>query len=149
MAYQTKLASIPENRIDAFRRSHQSSLHASRVIECSHLIAYGVEVQPLGKLLGKAIDGGELLDPNLWHSFRPPVFHTAKAVQELYLDLKKVWEQIQREFPVSDEDWYGKQIKEVIDLFNWAQERKEAIISIISLPFDVERAAHIIEPRLL
>ena len=148
MAYTTTLASIPESRIPAFRQDQKESLCASRVIECSHLMAYWVQVQPLGALLGRAIDGGEPLDTNLWHSFRPPVFHRAAAVQEIYAELKRVWDSTQQELPLSEDDWYGMQIKEIVDLFGWAESRQEAVVSVLSLPFDKERASRIVQPRL-
>ena len=103
-------------------------------------MAYWVQVQPLGALLGRAIDGGEPLDTNLWHSFRPPVFHRAAAVQEIYAELKRVWDSTQQELPLSEDDWYGMQIKEIVGLFGWAESRQEAVVSILSLPFDNERA---------
>ena len=124
------------------------SLSASRVIECSHVLATWVQAQPLGKVLRRAIDGGEQLDTTLWHSLRPPLFHSAAVVREIYFDLKRVWDSTQEDTPVPDDDWYGTQIKEIVELFGWANLRQEAVVSILSLPFDEARASRIVQPRL-
>src|SRR5215471_8110428 len=91
MAYSTKLASVPQERVLLFRQDHRQSLKASRIVECSHLIAYSVTVQPLGQVLGKAIDGGEPLDVGLWHPLRPPLIHGSESVRMIWTELVAAW----------------------------------------------------------
>jgi hypothetical protein len=99
-------------------------------------------------LLGKAIDGGEPLDPTLWHPLRSPVFHPEVTVRDVCMELKSAWDAAKQEHPVAEDDWYETQIIEVVGLFDWAQSRDEAVVSILSLPFDRERARRIVEPCL-
>lgn len=151
MAYMTFLAAIPVERIVAFQ-SHQTgerpSLQASKTMKCSHLMAYWVRVQPLGSLLGEAIDGGQPLDAAHWHPLRPPRFHAPDAAADLYRRLNVAWSEVTGTHPVADDDWYGVQIRQILDLFAGAAERGEAVVSFLGPPADAERASRVTLPSL-
>ncbi len=61
MAYLTLIASVPLHQINAIRADETTVLAPLKVNGVSHLLAYCVQIQPLGKLLARTIDGGELL----------------------------------------------------------------------------------------
>jgi hypothetical protein len=75
MAYLNILGSVSERRVLALQRGVTALLRPSLVVRVSHLVAYWVEVQPLGRLLGEALDGGEKLGEAWWHPLRDPIFH--------------------------------------------------------------------------
>lgn len=104
MAYFNYLYSAPIARVEAFRLDQTESLQATRIIRVSHLIAYWVKVQPLGKLLGEAIDGGEILHSSLWHPFRAPKIHNRASVAELLPKLEAAWKTASANIDNPEED---------------------------------------------
>ncbi len=132
MAYLNYLHSVPMARVEAFWQDQNQSLQATRSVTCSHGIAYWIQIQPLGQLLGEAIDGGEVLHQSLWHRFRVPKIHNVDSVARLYPDLKAAWTVALHEEPLSEDDWYRLQIDKVMDIFEWAHSHKECVVS--SLP---------------
>jgi hypothetical protein len=136
------------SRIEAIRIDKYASLQASGIITCSNLMASWVQVQPLGHLLGQAINGGELLNVELWHPFKPPTYHNSQAVAVLYKQLREAWESVIQQQPVPEDDWYGVQIRQIIDLFSWASPHNEAIVSFLEPPEDETRAKRVLLPKL-
>lgn len=147
MAYYNFLCSVSPARIEAFHRDLNESLQASRSAHCSHIIAYWVEIQPLGQLLGQAIDGGEFLHQSLWHPLRPPKIHDVKSIVTLFPALNEAWEAALLQEPLSEDDWYRGEISKVVGIFKWAHERKECVVSILPKPHDEERARRVILPK--
>jgi hypothetical protein len=148
MAYLSILASVPESRIQAFRKDSSISLGASLVEECSHLIAYWVEIQPVGRLLGDVIDGGQPLHEALWHPLRPPVFHNTHRTKELAVSLKREWSYGLETHPVPKDDWYRVEIEKVLAVVTHAAEGGECFVSLLEPPMDAERARRVAIPRL-
>jgi hypothetical protein len=58
MAYLNLLASVPEPEVERLRRDPTFVVTPTLVTGASHLLAYWVQTQPLGSLLGQALDGG-------------------------------------------------------------------------------------------
>jgi hypothetical protein len=149
MAYLNRLASVLQQRIDALRQDLREPLGASRVTFCSHLLAYWVEEQPLGKLLGEAIDGGHRLDPRLWHPLRSPVVQDAKTVASLNEQLQSEWDRVVRDKrAVVNEGWYVSEIRRVLAIFEHASKRGECIVSMLDRPADIGAARRVRLPDL-
>lgn len=74
MAYGNYLASVSENEITNLAAQPTELLDAHKIEIVSHLVAYWVKVQPLGRVLGEAIDGGNVLSEALWHPLRRPKY---------------------------------------------------------------------------
>ena len=91
MAYLNYLLSVPEGQIDALRKDASFLLTPTKVAGVSHLLGYWVKVEPLAMLLGKILDGGEIVNAELWHPLRAPVFHRPAAVKDLYNRLAETW----------------------------------------------------------
>ena len=73
MAYFNLLASVPEKDVERLRADPAFLLRPTLVSGASHLLAYWIQIQPLGGLLARALDGGEVIRPELWHPLRPPL----------------------------------------------------------------------------
>lgn len=143
MAYLNFLVAATEAEVEALSHDPNLELEPSLVVAVSHLIGYWVEVQPLGKMLGQAIDGGATVSPGLWHPLRPPVFHRAEAVQSLHGQLADEWQRVLAEKPVAEDDWYRIEIEKVLRLFRHAAGRTECVVSILERPGDQERASKV------
>ena len=83
MAYNNLFASVSGTEVARLREDASVLLRPSKISGVSHLLATWVEVQPLGKLLQRALDGGDVIRPELWHPFRPPLVHDPAVVAEL------------------------------------------------------------------
>jgi hypothetical protein len=129
MAYMNSLYSVTERRVQAYRRDAAARLRPSLVVSVSHLVGYWVESQPLGSLLGEALDGGEPLSERLTHPFRAPVLHTPGQVQALYRRLADAWQNPRG--PEVKEAWYRREISEVLRAFRHASGRSECIVSAV------------------
>ena len=103
MAYLNFLLSVPEEQVESLRKDASYLLAPTKSTYVSHLMGYWVKIEPLGKLLGKLLDGGEVANPNLWHPFRVPVFHRPAAVQELYSEISHAWSKNVKSPPKHDE----------------------------------------------
>ena len=121
MAYPTSLASVSEEQVRRLTADPSWTLEHSRVVTVSHLIAYWVQAQPLGRLLGEAIDGGVVLSDALWHLLRPPAYHPPDRVASLLTSLSEAWAQAAAEHPVPADDWYRVEIEKVLDVFGERQ----------------------------
>lgn len=72
MAYGTIVASVSKDSVAAYRANRKAQLDSSMSFFVSHLLAYWIQLEPLGNTLGKCINGGERLSSRLWHSLRAP-----------------------------------------------------------------------------
>ena len=143
MAYLNFLVAAPEVDVLALSRDTSVVLEPSLVVAVSHLIGYWVEVQPLGKIVGQAVDGGLAVSPDLWHPLRQPVYHRAEAVQALHLQLVEEWERVLADKPVPEDDWYRIEIEKVLRLFRHASDQTECVVSVLERPADHERARRV------
>jgi hypothetical protein len=83
VAYLNLLGSISEAEVMRLRGDRTTLLFPTIIGGVSHPLAYWVHAQPLGDLLVRAIDGGAVIRPELWHPLRPPLFHGPATVREL------------------------------------------------------------------
>lgn len=139
MAYLNFLVAAPELDVLGLSRDASVVIEASLVVAVSHLIGYWVEVQPLGKLLGQAVDGGFVLNHDLWHPVRAPVYLRPEAVLALNEQLVAEWQRVLAVKPVPEDDWYRLEIEKVLRLFRHASDRAECVVSILERPADQER----------
>jgi hypothetical protein len=65
VAYLNLLAAVPESEVERLRVDPASVVTPSMLLGVSHLLAYWVRAQPLGGLLGRALDGGQLVHAEL------------------------------------------------------------------------------------
>lgn len=140
MAYLTFIASLPASEIARFREGSLELMSASKIERVSHYLAYSVNPQPLGKLLGQAIDGGQLLREDLWHPLRAPIVKTEDEVKNLWADLIEAWTIVTREAKVSEDDWYKIEITKLLAVYDHARQNSECIVSMLAPPADSERA---------
>jgi hypothetical protein len=135
LAYLNLLAAVTESQVNNLRADATIHLSPSLLVGVSHLIAYWVSVQPLGTVLGQAIDGGDLLNDVLEHPFRSPVFHSRQDVVLLEQKLTVAWREalagaVTNELTSSD-DWYRIEIEKVLRLYKHAVERDECVVSAL------------------
>jgi hypothetical protein len=133
MAYMCLLGSVPESQVLAMRADAGVKLQPSLLIPVSHLIAYWVVIQPLGGLLGKAIDGGEMLNENLVHPFRSPSYHNPESARMLYAALTAAWQEAIRDksSDVGSDTWYRMEIGKALQAFGHAAGRGECLVNAI------------------
>jgi hypothetical protein len=147
MAYAVLIGSTPETQIAEFQANTRNLLEVSKIVRSSHVLATWVTITPLNHVLREAIDGGQLLRADLWHPFRPPVFHSTTAVQRLHLELLDALDRAVRENgPLPPDDWYGRQIADIMELFYHAVNQGEAVVSFLDRPQDEERARQVSIP---
>jgi hypothetical protein len=90
-------------------------------------------------LLGRALDGGEVIHPDLWHPLRAPLVHRPAAVRELA-------EQIAAAVDVAaaaGDDWAAAEVGRLLRLFRHAAEAGECVVSALDGPEDAERASRV------
>ena len=131
MAYLNLLASVPQGDVQALQGDPTTILTPTLKIYVSHLIAYWVEAQPLGALLGRAVDGGKVIHSSLRHQLRNPCFHEPETVRTLTEVLSRAWEQAIAVQPLPADDWYRIEIEKVLRLFSHAASRSECVVSAI------------------
>src|SRR5262249_45952092 len=118
-----------------------------KIIRCSHVLATWVTITPLNHVLREAIDGGQLLRADLWHPFRVPVFHSKTTVRRLHQELLAALDRaIQENGPAPPDDWYGRQIANIVELFSHAADQGEAVVSFLDRSQDEERAQRVSIP---
>ena len=149
MAYLTLIASLPASEIAGFREGWVELMFASKIERVSHYIAYSVNSQALGKLLGQAIDEGQLLRKDLWHPFRLPVFKTENEVKSLWADLNEAWTIVSSESTVPEDDWYRIEITKLLAIYDHARQNSECIVSMLEPPADSKRARRVQIPLTL
>jgi hypothetical protein len=144
MAYFNLLASVPESDVERLRRDWSALLRPSLVLGASHLLAYWVQVQPLGGLLRRALDGGEPIHAELWHPLRPPLFHRPAAVRELAPQIDAAWAEALRVTPLPNgDDWTAAEMGRLLRLFRHAAGAGECVVSALDAPADQERARRV------
>jgi hypothetical protein len=131
MAFLNHLVSVPPVEVEALRSDPDAYLTPSLAVAVSHLVAYWVQVQPLGQLLGQAIDGGAVLNPALRHQLRDPCYYALETVRSLHAQLSEAWEQATAAQPVPPDDWYRVEIEKVLRLFAHAADRGECVVSAL------------------
>lgn len=148
MAYKNWLASVNEHDVATFRSDLSLVLRPSRVSFASHLIgtAGWNDALPLRTVLSRALDGGDLLSPSLWHPLRPPMYHSPRATSVLAAILMVAWDRLISKQQLSSDDWLLLETERVISLFNFAAERDEGVVSVLEPPYDAERAARVHMP---
>lgn len=136
MAYSNLLAAVPEADIARLRADPAVLLRPSMVSGVSHLLAYWVEDQPLGGLLGRALDGGEVIRPELWHPLRPPLVHGPAAVCEMAERVGAAAAGL----ALADDDWLAAEIGRLLRVFRHAAGAGECVVSALDPPADAARA---------
>src|SRR6266498_1177996 len=131
MAYLNRLASVPFAEVEALRANPNFPITPSLMVFVSHLIAYWVQVQPLGHLLGQAIDGGAILNGALQHQLRAPCCQDPQTVCQLNAELTEAWQQASAVEPVPPDDWYRIEIEKVLRVFAHAADRGECVVSAL------------------
>lgn len=140
MAYLNFLAAVTEADVQALSQDASAVLEPSLVVAVSHLIGSWVVVQPLGKLLGQAVDGGLAVSSDLWHPLRPPVYHNAETVRAIHHQLADEWQRVLADQSVPEDDWYRVEIEKVLRLFWHASNRSESVVGVLERPADQVRA---------
>jgi hypothetical protein len=141
LAYFTLMASVAAADVEAFRQDTSRLLHPSLVSGASHLLGYWVKVQPLGRLLNEAVDGGELLHAELWHPLRPPMFHRPPRVRLLAEEVEAAWESVRAEMPQDDDG--SVEVARLLHLYRHAATAGECVVTALDLPADEERARRV------
>jgi hypothetical protein len=139
VAYLNLLASVPEADVVRLRADAAVWLRPSRVSGASHLLVTWVDAQPLGRLLWKALDGGELIRPELWHPLRPPLVHSPAVVCGLA-------EQVAAAVAsgaVAGDEWLALEVGRLLRLFQHAAGAGECVVSALDHPADVDRASRV------
>ena len=141
MAYLNLLMSVPTSELEALRKDPAHTAKYTQLTAVSHLLAYWIKTQPLGELLGKAIDGGDPVNDKLWHPLRKPVFHKPDAVGSLHDSIAAEWKQIADKTNTdANFDYFGPEIDKLLSVFQHAMIQGEYIVSILEPPADKERA---------
>jgi hypothetical protein len=137
------MASVAEAEVDALQRVPTAELRPSAVSGASHLLSYWVQVQPLGQLLNEAIDRGELLQSELWHPLRPPMFHRPARVRALAEQVAQAWAIARPEVPQDDGGWLAAEVSRLLRLYQHAAAAAECVVTALDLPGDEERASRV------
>lgn len=146
VAYLTTLASVTLDDVERLRINSAHLLLPSRYEFVSHFVAYSVQAQPLGALLGQMIDGGEPINPDLWHPLRAPVVHFPEDVRDLHSQLEIEWNPLLAQQDFLDDDWYRIEIGKLMAVFEHAVQSHECVVNIIHPPIDEERALRVRMP---
>lgn len=143
MAYLNLLASVPEPEVERLRQDPSFVVAPSLVLGASHLIGYWVQVQPLGGLLGRALDGGQALHPDLWHPLRPPGYHPPPVVAQLSQGIDDAWRLVLAGQPPEDVEWLSFEVDRLLKVFRHATGSGECVVSALEAPADEERASKV------
>lgn len=143
MAYLNLLASVPEPDVERLRRDPSFAVTPSLVLGASHLLGYWVHAQPLGDLLGRALDGGQPLHDDFWHPLRPPGYHPPSVVMELSQAIGDAWQAALVGQPSPDKDWLEFEVGRLLRVFRHAVAFGECIVSALDLPADAKRAGRV------
>ena len=141
MAYLNLLMSVPTSELNALCEDSSYTAKYTELTAVSHLLAYWIKIQPLGELLGTAIDGGELINDELWHPLRKPAFHSSEDVVKLHEQIAAEWNRIPADKQTTEPfDYFGPEIEKLLSVFKRAATNGECIVSILEPPADKERA---------
>jgi hypothetical protein len=91
MAYGVMIGSVATSEVEAYSSGSAAAMRPSLLVSCSHLAAYWLREDPLGDLLGEAIDEGERLG-SLWHPLREPIYVEPAEVCRRAQGLTQAWE---------------------------------------------------------
>ena len=139
MAYFNLLASVHETDVERLRGDPAFVLRPSIVSGASHLLAYWAGAQPLGGLLARALDGGEVIHPALWHPLRDPLAHRPAAVRELADQIAAAVDAT----AVAGDDWLAAEVGRLVRLFRHAAAAGESVVSALDRPGDRQRASRV------
>jgi hypothetical protein len=143
MAYLNLLASITEPDVQRLRHDPATVVKPSLVLGVSHLLGYWIRIQPLGSLLGRALDGGQPLHPELWHPLRPPGFHPSAVVGELSEAIERAWEECFTREPLPEVNWLAVEIDRLLRVFCHAAAAGACIVSALDPPANRERGSRV------
>jgi hypothetical protein len=148
MAYSTLLATVADDQVAEFREGTRPRLEVDLSIRCSHLLPSLVHSKQMGGILRKAIDGGEILRPDLWHPLRTPLWHPSMSMAALELELRDSWNGLLQESgrPLDPTDWYGIETSKVLKVFARALQFGNGVVSFLERPADHERASRVAIP---
>jgi hypothetical protein len=127
--YGVRLAAVEHGGVEQFRAAGQP-LTCSSSFQCSPLVARWVELEPLGSLLARAVDGGEPLRHGLWNAVRGPLQHPPADVRLLARDLGRAWMEAEQT-PIACDDFFIGEIKRVVQLFVHASALEQAVVSAV------------------
>lgn len=142
MAYLTLVAAVPEDGVAAIRADERTVLEPTMVKGVSHLLAYWIQAQPLGELLARVIDGGEVLSDTFWHPLRPPLLHHATEIASLTDELVSAWTTM-HDVPKHVDEWLGFEMTRLLAVMKHARDSGAALITALELPADSERAQRV------
>ncbi len=143
MAYGNYIASVPVTEIAELRRDPQVMLHPTRVEIVSHLLGYWIKAQPLGRLLGEALDGGQPLTDDWEHPLRAPVVHPPDEVRRLLAVIREGMETAVAAGASQEIAPFDGDLRSLVNVFQHAADRGEAVVSVLEPPMDEERAAKV------
>jgi hypothetical protein len=144
MAYLNYLASVEYTEMENVRRGAKPTLSPHIVGAVSHLLAYGVKQQPLGKCLNRILDKGEELSPSFWHPLRAPIIHTPGDASQLLSDLRAAIDTLDPQDKSIYECDY--EIAEILKVLSDATNNNRCIVSVLEPPADQERAQRVACP---
>jgi hypothetical protein len=143
MAYGNFIAAVSFAEVELLGQDSMKLLHPTKIELVSHLIASWVQVQPLGRLLREALDGGEKLADGLWHPLRFPTVHPPAEVVRLLAAIREADRAATAGHSTKEGGWFGIEIDRLCALFSHAADHGEAVVSVLGLPADAERSAKI------
>jgi hypothetical protein len=127
--YGVRLAAVDPGVVEKFRTGGEP-LTCSLTFQCSPLVASWVQLEPLGSLLSKAVEGGQPLRDGLWNPVRAPRSHAPEEVRLLARDLGRAWLEAEQT-PIACDDFFIGEIKRVVQLFVHASAQDEAVVSAV------------------
>jgi hypothetical protein len=142
LAYLTFVAAVSEDQVEAIRKDAVFVLTPTLIQGVSHLLSYGIQVQPLGQVLKSVIDGGDFLNKDLWHPFRPPKFHLPFAVAQLTNDLSKLWNYVSDPSEVRD-NWLTSEMNRLLAVMHHGADSGACIVTALDFPADHDRAKRV------
>jgi len=148
MAYATFLASVDREQIRDFRDGVTAEVFPNLVVRTSHLLPGLMYAhKEIAAALRRAIDGGELLHPSLWHPLRPPLWIEPQLVADFDPQLRTTWQELLRKYgEVGEGDWYVTQILSIHRVFNDAATHGYGVASFLEAPTDLECARKVVIP---
>ena len=127
--YGVRLGAVAVAQVESFRTAG-APLSCSLSYQCSPLVAKFVELEPLGTLLSRAVEGGLVLRDGLWNPERPPRSHGPDEVRRLARELGRAWMEAEQT-PIACDDFFIGEIKRVVQLFVHASAQDEAVVSAV------------------
>jgi hypothetical protein len=122
-------------------------LVASRIEHCPHDLT-GIELFPLGTALAEAIDIGQPLRNDGWHPLRAPIVVDPETATAGAIRLQEAYQAVAGELGGMMAEVLAADIRRVIDLYDHASRRGEAVVSFLSAPDDDAQAAETFLPHV-